>query len=289
LFYCLVQVIQLIFVKVYHHIIGWAHRYGFKGDRLYNMSDTVAAPFYVRRLSLPHANRKQNRSFVNHKLRGLSIYCDILMAVIVKKTFTSDKKKWELYNITSCPYHFYYEAFPIAKLLGNEHPELAIKNYVDRSCCKIYEELKRWFRPYCIFQSVGSPCSPGPNNQPIHWQSNTLFINKDGIISLINNSTLPVAHEFKKWFLAQRHDEAEVFKGKGPLFSGSPDPFHITVDEYALIDPDVEKQIKRDKAIVAKQHQQQQRQQRQQHPMVVQNERQRPTRKGTRGCANYKQ
>lgn len=205
------------------------------------------------------------------------------MAVIVKKTFTSDKKKWELYNITSCPYHFYYEAFPIAKLLGNEHPELAIINYVDPSCCLIFEQSKSWFRPYCMFRNVQ------PVNTPIPWRPNTWFINKDGIISLINNSTLPVAHEFKRWFLAQRHDEAEVFKGKGPLFSGSPDPFHITVDEYALIDPDVEKQIKRDKAIVAKQHKQQQRQQRQQHPTVVQNERQRPTRKGTRGCANYKQ
>lgn len=210
------------------------------------------------------------------------------MAVIVKKTFLSDKKTWELYILKLCRHRFMCEAYPIAKLLGNKRPELAIRNCVDQS--KTWSELITYFNcgSKCIFQLILPPVTPA------HWQSNTLFINEAGVISLINSSTLPVANKFKWWFFRQIHDEA---------YMASPDPFLLTTHEEALVPPlnlnmiwyeqeidiKTQQQIKRDKSIAAKQHQQQRKQQRQQRPMVMRDERQRPTRKGTRGCASLKQ
>lgn len=184
-----------------------------------------------------------------------------------------------------------FEAYPIAKLLGNKRPELAIRNYIDRSCCNNWKELKTYLfcKSMCIFQLILPPV-----HIPTHWRSNTLFINEEGVISLINNSTLPVANKFKWWFFGQKAEAVRPLS----LFSGSPDPFHMTQPLFTRYEPEIDilaqdqiaqQQSKRDKTIVAKQHQQQRRQQLQQRPMVMQNMHKRPThRNGTRGSTTPK-
>ncbi|ABY47749.1 BRO-C [Helicoverpa armigera granulovirus] len=218
------------------------------------------------------------------------------MAVIVAKSFTADKEIWKLNIIKLCRHRFMCEAYPIAKLLGNKRPELAIRNCIDQSCCKTWGELKNLFNcgSLCIFQSI-----PPPVHTPVHWGSNTLFINEEGVISLINSSTLPVANKFKWWFLTQTQQnevcifqQTEVCIFRQNEASSCERHNEVILRRSFEIDMSLQNQItqnKRNKAIVAKQHQQQQRQQRQQQPMVVRDERQRPTRKGTRGCASFKQ
>ncbi|ACH69412.1 hypothetical protein PsunGV_gp062 [Pseudalatia unipuncta granulovirus] len=123
------------------------------------------------------------------------------MIELVNKKFMFDGVTWDIWIYKSDCFNAVYEAYTIAELLGYEHPDVAIKNHVDPSCCKKWEDLEcaaAEHKQMCIFQKV--PLPKNIKNAPKHWHSNTVFINEAGVISLIMNSVISYAEKFKEWF-----------------------------------------------------------------------------------------
>lgn len=205
---------------------------------------------------------------------------------IAKKTCNIGKVAWDIWCYRFCRIHVVYEADAIAQLLGYKHPDIAIKSYVDLSCCQTWKELEIHYQiincgPNCIFQQV-LPQQTQQLLPPTRWKPNTLFINKEGVISLINNCKTPAAKEFEKWFC---EEEVEVMRenirtSRICLFQGS-DPYN---SQPCSNEEEPPQQTENYNAMTKQQHKQQRRQQRQQRPMVMQNMHKRPThRNGTRG------
>lgn len=216
---------------------------------------------------------------------------------IVKKTCNIGKVAWDIWCYRFCRIHVVYEAYAIAQLLGHKHPDVAIKNYVDPWCCMTWKIIKTHYDfsncncgPNCIFQQVlpqqTRQLLPQKHCPPTRWKPNTLFINKEGVISLINNCKTPTAKEFEKWFCKQKEEAdsryEEIFSrtSRISVFQGS-DP---NESQPRSNEEELPQQTENYNALTRQQHQQQRRQQRQQRPMVVQKYHKRPThRNGTRG------
>ena len=150
---------------------------------------------------------------------------------LVNKYFMIDGVTWDIWTFKFCCLNAVYEANTIAELLGYEHPDVAIKNHVNPTCCKKWEDLECAAakpKPMCIFGTVPLPTNMenalkprNMENAPKHWHSNTVFIDEAGVMSLIMNSEISYAEKFKEWFYEElfckncsRHFTREITREK---------------------------------------------------------------------------